>query len=238
VEIAVAGVADDPSQSASIAGIWAKAAHDLRQPVQAALLLSKALEDLSDPAELKRTAGYLEGALRSLHDMLEAILLLARVEAGVQTIALRTCDLAEVLQPAMQEAADMAGKRGRRLRLRGVRGTVRSHPSLLGATAKSFVVNAIALGSGEDILLACRRRGKQLRLEVVFKGAESNAIDEKRAFIQLSAPPGDRIGGVVAFGPALLEHVCRLLGKGLEHGKPLPGWRRLGLLFPLAGTGG
>jgi two-component system, sensor histidine kinase len=232
----VAGIVDDPSESASITRIWASAAHDLRQPVQAALLLSKVLEGLSEPSELKRTAGYLEGALRSLQDMLEALLLLSRVEAGVQTIALRACDLAEVLQPAMQEATDIAGQHGRRLRLRGLRGMVRSHPGLLAATAKSFAVNAIELGSSEDILVACQRRGTQLRLEVVFKGAESNAAGEKRAFIQLS-PPSDRTAGVVAFGPALLEHVCRLLGGGLEHGNPLPGWRRLGLLLPPAGAG-
>jgi signal transduction histidine kinase len=231
----VAGRADDPAgQGALIAGIWVKAAHDLRQPVQAALLLSRALEDLSDPAELKRTAGYLEGAMRSLHEMLEALLLLSRFEAGVQSIAMRTCDFAEVLRPGMQEAANLAGKRGRELRLRGLSGTVRSHPTLLAATAKSLVVNAIEFGTGEDILLACRRRGNQASLEVVFKGAEINAVDAKRAFIQPSPPLGDETGGVAAFGPALLEHVCRLLGKGLERGTPLPGWQRLGLLLPLA----
>jgi signal transduction histidine kinase len=231
----VAGRADDPAgQGASIAGIWVKAAHDLRQPVQAALLLSRALEDLTDPAELKRTASYLEGAMRSLHEMLEALLLLSRVEAGVHSIAMRTCDLAEVLRPGMQEAANLAGKRGRQLRLRGPSGTVHSHPTLFAATAKSLVVNAIEFGTGEDILLACRRRGNQASLEVVFKGAEINAVDAKRAFIQLSPPFGDETGGVAAFGPALLEHVCRLLGKGLERGTPLPGWQRLGLLLPLA----
>jgi signal transduction histidine kinase len=235
----VAVLADDPAgQGASIAGIWVRAAHDLRQPVQAALLLSKALEDLSDPTEMKRTAGYLEGSIRSLHDMLEALLLLSRVEAGAQSIALRTCDLAEVLQPGMQEAADLAGKRGRQLRLRGLSGTVRSHPALLAATAKSLVVNAIEFGTGEDILLACRRRGNQMRLEVVFKGAEINAVEAKRAFIQLSPPLGAQTGDIAAFGPALLEHACRLLGKGLEQGEPLTGWRRLGSLLPLAGAGG
>jgi two-component system, sensor histidine kinase len=233
----VAGAGDDPSQSASIAGMWAKAAHDLRQPVQAALLLSKALEDLTDPAELKRTAGYLEGALRSLRDMLEALLLLSRLEAGVQTIALRTCDLDEVLQPAVQEATGLAGKHGRRLRVRGLHGAVRSQSSLLAATAKSLVINAIELGSGQDILLTGRRRGAQLRLGVVFKGAEVNVAAEKRAFIQLSPPPGERTGGVVALGPALLAHVCGLLGNGLEHGEPLPAWRWLGLRLPLAGAG-
>jgi hypothetical protein len=134
----------------------------------------------------------------------------------------------------MQEAANLAGKRGRELRLRGLSGTVRSHPTLLAATAKSLVVNAIEFGTGEDILLACRRRGNQASLEVVFKGAEINAVDAKRAFIQPSPPLGDETGGVAAFGPALLEHVCRLLGKGLERGTPLPGWQRLGLLLPLA----
>ena len=234
----MAGPADDPADpDASIASIWVKAAHDLRQPVQAALLLSRALEDLSDPAELKRTAGYLEGAIRSLHEMLEAILLLSRSEAGVHSIAMRGCDLAEVLQPGLQEAMDLAGKRGRQVRLRGLRGAVRSHPALLASTAKSLIVNAIEFGAGGDILLAGRRRGNQMSLEVVFKGADINAVDAKRALIQLSPQLSASTGGVAAFGPALLEHVCRLLGKGLEHGTPLPGWRRLGLLLPLTGSG-
>ena len=96
------GVAAGPDRHRSIAHLWARAAHDLRYPVQAALLQAKMLEGASEPAALTRTAGHIEGALRCLGDMLEMLILLSRIEAGLQTASLRTCDLAEVLEPILR----------------------------------------------------------------------------------------------------------------------------------------
>src|SRR5688572_22823803 len=61
-------MAQDRDKPASIAHIWAQAAHDLRQPVQAALLLAGGLDASAAPAELKRNAKHIDSALRSLDE--------------------------------------------------------------------------------------------------------------------------------------------------------------------------
>src|SRR5262245_1605272 len=60
-----------------IASLWVQAAHDLRQPVQAAQLLAGALDDVAERDRLKRAARGIEAALQSLHEMLETVALLA-----------------------------------------------------------------------------------------------------------------------------------------------------------------
>ena len=71
-------------QHESIAQLWAQAAHDLRQPVQAALLVTRMLEAEAARAEQKRAARHVAAALESLSEMLEALALMSRIEAGLQ----------------------------------------------------------------------------------------------------------------------------------------------------------
>jgi signal transduction histidine kinase len=236
-EIGVATMAEDASQCVSIAHIWAQAAHDLRQPVQAALLLANVLDGVSEPSELKRTAKHIEGSLGSLLDMLDILILLSRIEARLQTAPSRACELADVLSSVMRETTDIAAERGLRLRFQRMRGVVRSHPKLLAVAVRSLVLNAIEFGNGEEIQIACRRRGNQLNLEAVFKGARIDAARDACAFVQLSPSRGAPTGAVLGLGPVLLEHLCRLLGHKLEYGKPSPDWRLLGLVLPLSVTG-
>jgi signal transduction histidine kinase len=116
--IETAAMAEDPDRPATIAQIWAQAAHDLRQPLQAALLLTGGLDGNSEPADLKRTAKHIDGALRCLDEMLEMLLLLSRIEAGLQMAAPRSCELADVFDPIIQETTAVAAARGRRPKLR------------------------------------------------------------------------------------------------------------------------
>src|SRR5262245_50465894 len=57
------------------AHIWARAAHDLRQPVQAALLLVKVLGEEVDPVQQRRLLDYTATSLSSLYEMIEALAL-------------------------------------------------------------------------------------------------------------------------------------------------------------------
>src|SRR5262245_7685976 len=110
------------------ASLWVQAAHDLRQPVQAAQLLASALDDVSKPGRLKRVGRGIETALQSVQEMLEAMALLARIEAGSRTVELRPCELGRVLEPALTELAEIAKTRGIPLQLGEMQGTVRSDP--------------------------------------------------------------------------------------------------------------
>jgi signal transduction histidine kinase len=132
-------------QYESLAQLWAQAVHDLRQPVQAALLHTKMLDGASEPAELRRTARHIGTALESLYGMLEVLTLLSRVEAGLQMVQLRTCQLADVLAPTIREMAEIASERGLPLRFRNIRGLVRTNPTLLATATRSLLLNAMKL---------------------------------------------------------------------------------------------
>jgi signal transduction histidine kinase len=225
--------ANHPGNDEPIAGLWAQAAHDLRQPVQAALLLTNILDEVPDRTELRGTTRHIRSALQSFAEMLEILTLLARIEAGLQVVPLRACRIADDLEPVMQELAEIAAKRGILLQVRRLRGLVRSHPKLLVMASRSLVLNAIRHGDGREIEVSCRPCGHHLSLEVRFSGAALDKGSNKHAFVQLS-PQGNRQGvGELGLGLPLLNHLCGQLGHGLQH-TPLGAERQLlALTLPL-----
>ena len=229
-------MAEDPDRPASIAHIWAQAAHDLRQPVQAALLLAGGLDSTAEPAQLQRTANHLDGSLRCLDDMLEILILLSRIEAGLQMATPRPCELADLLQPILQETTAIAAERGQPLRFEGLEGMVRSHPRLLATAVRSLVINAIDCADGEAINLACRRHGDTLRLEAGFASAHTGRKAPSAPLSSLrrrARAPLTACSGWVRF---CWGHACRLLGDAFEDDRPSPGRRQLALVLSVSAT--
>lgn len=223
---------EGPRQGEAIAHLWARAAHDLRQPVQAALLVVRMLEQELAPAEANQAAGHIAASLESLSEMLEFLVLLSRIEAGLQTVPLRPCRLADVLKVTMADMAEIAAARSVRLRFRNMQGVVRSNSRLLSLAARSLLLNAIRFGNGRGILASCRRRGNQLRLEVRFEGGSLDAAARGDAFVQL-APLRDRaVAGELGLGLFLLEHLCRRLGHSLHCAASPQGGQLLAIELP------
>jgi two-component system CheB/CheR fusion protein len=185
---------------------------------------------------LKRTAKHIDSALRSLHGMLEIMITLSQIEAGLLLAASRPCDLADLFEPIKLETTALAAARNLRLTFAAPEGMVRSHPKLLAAAARSLVLNAIEFAGGGDISFASRRRGDTLRLEVAFEGTRIDAEIGKRAFVQLAPPHNGSADSVLGLGPVLLDHVCRVLGCTFEHGQPSPERRQLTIVLPATGT--
>lgn len=215
----------------TIARLWAQAAHDLRQPVQAALLLTTMLEAELARATQKQAARHVAGALHALDEMVETLALLSRIEAGLQVVSLRTCQLSQVLQTALREIAAIAAERRIRLRLGNMRGVVRTNPKLLATAARSMLLNAIKFGAGDRILASCRRHGNQLWLEVYFAGDSFDAAMERNAFVQLTPVDVRRSAAELGLGFTLLEHLCRRLGHSLHYKKLSPKERLLAMEF-------
>lgn len=235
-ELTVTNEADKTGQHRTIANLWVRAAHDLRQPVQAALLLTRLLHDASDPAELRCTARQIEAVLGSLHKMLEVLTLLSRVEAGLQIVPICTSQLGDVLATTIRETGEIAAKRGIPLRFRNIRGKVRTNPTLLAAATRSLLLNAIKFGDGEEIVACCRRRRNQVNLEVHFRGASLDSASERNAFVELSSRHNSTTAPELGLGLGLLEHLCRLLGHSMHRTK-LSGDRQfLTVGLPLADT--
>jgi signal transduction histidine kinase len=195
---------------ASTPHLWARAAHDLRQPVQAALLLVKVLGDEEDPVQQRRLVDHTATSLSSLHQMIEVLALLSRIEAGSQALPLRTCHIAAALDATIKKMLKVATERDCLLQVRNMQGTVRSNAKLLAMVTESLILNAMKLSEGKSMSVGCRKHSNYLRLEVRFSGVRVDAWTG--AFVQLQ-PVADRpYGGELGLGPLLLERVCERLG--------------------------
>src|SRR5262245_26324937 len=224
------------SKEEPVAELWAHAAHDLRQPVQAALLVTKMLEAESTRLSQKRAARHIGIALESLSEILEFLVLLSRIEAGLQVVPLSICQLSDVLQPTMRAVTDIATRRGIPFQVQSMRGVVRSNPRLLAVAARSLILNAIKFSSGDKVLVCCRKRGGQLRLEVQFRGTSLDGVNERKAFVQLPPLVDRQIPPELGLGVSLLKHLCHRLGHTLHYTK-LPRERQLlAMSVPLAPT--
>jgi signal transduction histidine kinase len=217
-----------------VAQLWADAAHDLRQPVQAALLVTRMLEAESTGLAQKRAARHIANSLESLSEILEILTLLSRIEAGLQVVPVTFCQLSDVLQPTLREVTEIAAGRGIPLQLRGIRGVVRSNPRLLAVAARSLILNAIKFGSGRRILVCCRKLGDQLKLEVQFRGASLDGGNQSKAFIQLSPLVDRQSPSQLGLGLSLLKHLCQRLGHTLNYTKLPKQGQLLALRVPLA----
>jgi two-component system, sensor histidine kinase len=221
-------------EEASIAELWARAAHDLRQPVQAALLLSKMLDGVEAPPDIRRAARHIGTSLSSLYSMLEFLVVLSRLEAGLASVPIRNCELAEVLATPLRELKKVAAKRGVALRTRNLRGRIKSNPQLLAMVTKSLLLNAIKFGSGDNIVMGCRRRGEMLALEVHFRGTGVDPSSDESAFFEVPTVAAGARGCELGIGRVLLERLCWRLGHSLEQTCSPPDGRLLALLVPRA----
>src|SRR5690606_2091481 len=106
----------------------------------------------------------------AMDQLLDSLLDISRLDAGVMTPVVRAFDPRPVLERIVAEQASAARSRGLQLRLRASAGWVRSGPMLFGRIVGNLVSNAVRHTHDGTILVACRRRGAHLRVEVRDNG--------------------------------------------------------------------
>ena len=76
----------------------ASASHDLRQPLHALNLFVAQLQTETDPSERQRLAGRIEAAVGSMNELFEALLDMAKLEAGILEPHVATLPVARLLE--------------------------------------------------------------------------------------------------------------------------------------------
>ena len=198
----------------------AAASHDLRQPIHALTLFIGQLraEPLAgEPAALVRSA---ERSVRSLTALLDALLDLSRLDAGVMQPEPRPFELRPMLQHLVAQFEPLARARGLRLRL--ARGTawVRSDPLMVERIAMNLLSNAVRYTVRGGIVVGCRRRGSAAELWVVDTGVGIAADRQSRvfeAFYRDGPRRGAGGGGLgLGLGLAIVKGLAELLGHRLQ----------------------
>lgn len=191
----------------------AAASHDLRQPLQAAMLFLATLRRrLAGPAE-RDIAASISLCLESGSSLLDSLLDVSRLDAGVIEVNALDFKLQDVFDRALVAFGPAAAEAGVELHLRATALTVRSDPVLLERIVDNYLANAIRYAQGGRVLLCARVRGRGVRIEVRDNGPgiapDQHALvfDE---FYQVGNPERDRRKGL-GLGLAIVARIARLL---------------------------
>jgi len=175
------------AESASVAKtrFLATASHDLRQPIHAMSLFVPALQALSERAEISpRTVGSIaermQGALDTMAQLLSRLLDISRLDAGALQPRPQAVSLGPVLRRVSDEVAQQARTKGLRLRVRGGHLAVRADPAVLHTILSNLAGNAVRYTERGGVLLAARRRGDRVSIEIWDSGVGIEAHDLPR----------------------------------------------------------
>ena len=197
----------------------AAASHDLRQPVQSLILLLDVLKAHANTALVAKAIGAMEAALDGLNALLTSILDISRIDAGVVAAQIRSVDVGGMIERLCAEYAPLCAAKGLRLRDRGKPGLHgRTDAALLERIIRNLVENAIRYTDHGGLLIAARRRGDRLRIDIIDSGIGIPAdklghIFEE--FYQVANPARDAKQGL-GLGLSIVSRLAVLIGADLQ----------------------
>lgn len=192
----------------------AAASHDLRQPLHAMSLLTGQLcEQLQQNDQAMKILAQINNSQSALSDILNALLDISRLDAGVLKPRLSHFPIAQLFGQLEQEFAPLALERGLSLRFRAAQAWLHTDASLLFRVLANLVDNAIKNSAAPGVLVAARRRGERWCIEVRDCGGgipveQQGAIFDE--FIQLDNPGRDRSKGL-GLGLSIVRRLNQLL---------------------------
>ncbi|WP_234681284.1 hybrid sensor histidine kinase/response regulator [Bradyrhizobium monzae] len=241
----------------------AAASHDLRQPIHALSLLIATLAALGQrgvvqSGDARDLAGKAKSIVGNLGALLNGLLDISRLDAGVVTVARETVNLSQLFSQLGNEFASAAKDRGLDWRVVESRLQVDSDPMMLKRVLGNLLSNAFRYTGSGGVLLGCRRRGTSVEIQVWDTGPGIPADQQAMVFeefVQLHNPARDRTQGlglglaIVRRTAVLLQHPLKLVsvtGRGsmfsvtvpkasavaapLRDGKPSPAGIAVGIM--------
>ncbi len=200
--------------------ILAIAGHDLRQPLQILMAVSRLRQRARDREEENRYLEAADEAAERLRDQLDALVTATRLDEGPREH--KPVAIGPLLRSVADQWSPKAQQKGLRIRLRPCNEAVLSDPVLLEAIIRNLVGNAINYTINGGILIGCRRRGGRLWIEIYDTGIGipkekiGSVFGKFRRFS--SAPGGLGLGLWIAKSAAdTLEHelsACSVSGHG------------------------
>lgn len=196
----------------------AAASHDLRQPLHALALFASALGGEPQTARGAHLLGRVTTAVEALQTLLDALLDISRHDAGVVQARPRHVECAALQRQLDALFSIQARERGLRLRVPATDLAVHTDPDLIGQILRNLVSNAIRYTPHGGVLVAFRRRGSRVRVEVYDTGVGIPASEHERIFrefYQVGNPERDRTNGV-GLGLAIVARIAKLLETTIE----------------------
>jgi signal transduction histidine kinase/DNA-binding NarL/FixJ family response regulator len=196
----------------------AAASHDLRQPLHALGLFVEQLRGKLSASERAHIIRRIDDALAAMNELFSALLDISKLDAGATTINITVFPVAQLLAHAETTFAGTAREKKLSFKALPSDAWVRSDFILLQQIVFNLVQNALRYTRSGGVLVGCRKRGDQLRIEVWDSGIGIAPDQHDKIFgefYRLGEPDRDRRAGL-GLGLAIVDRLCRLLGHPIE----------------------
>ncbi|WP_018987801.1 hybrid sensor histidine kinase/response regulator [Aromatoleum toluclasticum] len=191
----------------------AAASHDLRQPMHALGLFIAELAQHEHASDAQRLVERIAASAAAMENLLDSLLDISRLDANVVQPNVRSFPLQPLLDRIAADERPGADARDLELKALSTDAWISSDPVLFERILSNLVSNAVRYTRKGRVLVACRRRGDRLRIEVRDNGvgipAESHeAIFQE--FVQLHNPERSRDKGL-GLGLPIVRRLTELL---------------------------
>ena len=197
---------------------FAAASHDLRQPLHALSLFVAALKARNQQPETQTLIDNIEASTGAMELLFNALLDISRLDAGAIEAHPVHFSLQKLLGELDKQFSALASEKHLRLRFRPCDVTLFSDPLLIERILANLIANAIRYTDDGGVLVACRHRGRMVRLSVfdTGRGIPPDQLDSVfQEFVQLHNPARDRSKGL-GLGLAIVSRLGRLLGHRID----------------------
>ena len=191
----------------------AAASHDLRQPLQAASWFLAVIEERAGQGEQREVVDALRQCLTSSQSLLDALLDISRLDAGVMEVHPVAVELWDLFEELEVEFGAQARAKGLRLQFVPTSARVACDPVLLRRVLQNYVANALRYTAAGRVLVGVRMVTGGSRIEVHDTGIgiaperQGDVFDE---FFQIGNPEWDRRGGL-GLGLSIVRRIAGLI---------------------------
>ncbi len=226
--------AEEASRSKS--RFFAAANHDLRQPLHSLGLFATALRNGSVDESGRKLIDQILQCLESLEQLFDNLLDISKLDAGQVEVKREVVPVNALFDRLRGAFAESAQDKGLKLRLRRSKAMLATDGTLLFRVLSNLVANALRYTDNGGVLVACRRRGRNMRIEVWDTGIGIPPEQHERIFeefFQLNNPSRDRSRGL-GLGLATVKRIVQLLDCPLQL-RSIPGkGSRFAIEVPIA----
>ena len=194
----------------------AAASHDILQPLNAARLYVTSLIERGGQDD-RRLVDNIDASLEAVEEILGALLDMSRLDTGAMRPEFANFRINEMLRQIELEFSPLAAAKGLELTFMPCALVVRSDRRLLRRLIQNLVSNAIKYTPEGRVLVGCRRRGKDLRIDVYDTGVGIPESKWRDIFVEFRRlDQGARIARGLGLGLSIVERVARVLDSKIE----------------------
>ncbi|CAN5333345.1 hypothetical protein BH10PSE17_BH10PSE17_01860 [soil metagenome] len=211
-----AGLADKSNRDKT--RFLAAAAHDLRQPLHALGLFGAAIEKRLRGRPEYPLINSMMRSIEALEKSFTALLDISRLDAGAVRPTFQVFPVRDLFRRIYMQYAGEAERQDISLRFRAAGKLVRSDPMLLERIVSNLVQNALRYTERGGVLVAARRCGNDVAIEVWDSGIgipEDQIESIFHEFYQVDNSERDRTKGI-GMGLAIVQRLAALLEHKLE----------------------